>query len=81
MPNLPSISVTDPQLAKITEAFTDAAGYRSWLKTAVRDEALRRQAVVLTEAANTSVRDALMAVEAELPSLDPPADPPPDPPA
>ena len=36
MPNLPSITVTDAQLAKCIDAFTDAAGYKAWLKQARR---------------------------------------------
>lgn len=71
MPNLPTITVTDTQLAKCVAAFTDAAGYRTWLKAALRDEVLRREARRLDEAANTAKRDALAAMESELPAPDP----------
>ncbi len=68
MPNLPTITVTDTQLAKCVAAFGDAAGYRTWLKAAVRDEVLRREARRLDEEANTAKRDALAAMESELPA-------------
>ncbi len=68
MPNLPTITVTDTQLAKCVAAFTDAAGYRAWLKTALRDEVLRRESRRLDEEANTAKRDALAAMESELPA-------------
>lgn len=71
MPTLPSITVTAPQLAKCVEAFTDADGYKAWLKTAIRDEVQRRTARNLDEAHNTAKRDALEALEAELPEPDP----------
>ena len=71
MPSLPSLTVTDTQLAKCVAAFTDAAGYRTWLKAAVRDEVLRRESRRLDEAANTAKRDALAAMDAELPAPDP----------
>lgn len=71
MPTLPSLTVTDAQLAKCVAAFTDAAGYRAWLKTALRDEVLRRESRRLDEAANTAKRDALAAMESDLPAPDP----------
>jgi len=70
MPNLPSITVTDTQLAKCVAAFGDAAGYKAWLKAAVRDEVLRRESRRLDEAANTAKRDALAAYEPDLPPAD-----------
>ena len=73
--NLPTITVTDAQLAKAIEAFTDAAGYKAWLKEAVRDEVLRRTARALDEAHNTAKRDALAAVDAALPAPDVKAEP------
>lgn len=71
MPNLPTLTVTDTQLAKCVAAFGDAAGYKTWLKQAVRDEVLRREARALDEAHYQSKRDALAAVEASLPPADP----------
>ena len=71
MPNLPTISITQAQLDKCVAAFTDAAGYRAWLKAALRDEVLRREARRLDEAANTAKRAALAAMESELPAPDP----------
>ena len=70
MPNLPSITVTDTQLAKCVAAFTDANGYRAWLKTALRDELERRAARQLDEDANTAKRAALAALESDLPPAD-----------
>lgn len=72
MPTLPSLTVTDTQLAKCVAAFGDAAGYKAWLKTALRDEVLRRESRRLDEAANTAKRDALAAMESELPPPDNP---------
>ena len=59
------------QLAKCVAAFTDAAGYRAWLKTALRDEVLRRESRRLDEAANTAKAAALAAMESELPAPGP----------
>lgn len=76
MPNLPSLTVTAPQLAKCVEAFTDADGYKAWLKAALRDEVQRRTARKLDEAHNVAKRAALEALDAELPPADvAPADP------
>ena len=72
MPTLPSITVTAPQLAKCVEAFTDADGYKTWLKEAVRDEVTRRTARNLDEAHNTAKRAALAALRDELPAADAP---------
>ena len=71
MPDLPTITVTAPQATKLLELFGSAAEYKRWLKEAVRQEAIRRQTVVLAEAANSQVRDAIMAFEAEIPPADP----------
>ena len=71
MPNLPSITVTDTQLAKCVAAFTDAAGYRAWLKAALRDEVQRRAARRLDEEHNAAKKAALAALDAELPAPDP----------
>ena len=70
MPNLPSLTVTAPQLAKCVEAFGDADGYKAWLKEALRDEVARRTARALDEAHNTAKRAALAALETELPPAD-----------
>ena len=73
MPNLPTLTVTDTQLAKCVAAFTDAAGYRTWLKAALRDEVQRREARRLDEEANSAKAAALVALAAELPAPDPAA--------
>lgn len=70
MPNLPTITVTTAQANKLLDLFGDAAEYKKWLKEAVRQEAIRRQTVVLSEAANNTIRDAIMAFEAEIPPPD-----------
>lgn len=72
MPNLPTITVTAPQLAKCVEAFGDADGYKSWLKEALLDEVQRRTAHTLDEAHNTAKRAALLALRDELPAADAP---------
>ena len=71
MPTLPTLTITQAQLDACVAAFTDANGYKTWLKAAVRDEVLRRESRRLDEAANTAKRDALAAVEASLPPADP----------
>ena len=70
MPTLPNLTVTDAQLAKCVGVFGDAAGYRAWLKAALRDEVQRRTARQLDEDANTAKRAALAALEADLPPAD-----------
>jgi hypothetical protein len=72
MPDLPTITVTAPQATKLLELFGSAAEYKRWLKEAVRQEAIRRQTVILAEAANSQVRDDIMAFEAEIPAPDEP---------
>ena len=71
MPNLPSITVTDAQLAKCIDAFTDAAGYRTWLKAALLDEVQRRTIRQLDEEHNAAKKAALAALDAELPAPNP----------
>lgn len=70
MPTLPNLTVTDAQLAKCVGVFGDAAGYRTWLKEALRDEVARRTARALDEAHNTAKRAALAALETDLPPAD-----------
>ncbi len=77
MPNLPTITVTDTQLTKCVEAFTDAAGYKKWLKAAVRDEVMRRSARSLDEAHNAAKAAALADLDAALPPADVPTEPQP----
>lgn len=72
MPNLPSLTVTDARLAKCVGVFGDAAGYRTWLKAALRDEVQRREARALDEAHNEAKRAALLALRDELPAADAP---------
>jgi phosphate starvation-inducible protein PhoH len=72
MPDLPTITVTAPQATKLLELFGSANEYKKWLKEAVRVEAIRRQTVVLQEAANAQVRDAIMTFETEIPPADEP---------
>jgi len=71
LPNLPTVTVTDAQSAKCVSAFTDAAGYKAWLKQAVRDEVQRRAARRLDEEHNAAKKAALAALDAELPAPDP----------
>jgi hypothetical protein len=71
MPNLPTLTVSDTQLARLVAAFTDAAGYKAWLKQAVRDEVQRRAARRLDEEHNAAKKAALVALAAELPAPDP----------
>lgn len=71
MPNLPSITVSDAQLARLVGAFQDAAGYKQWLKAALVDEVTRREARRLDEEANSVKAAALESLAAELPAPDP----------
>ena len=54
MPNLPTLTVSDTQLARLVAAFTDAAGYKAWLKAALLDEVQRREARRLDEEHNAA---------------------------
>lgn len=71
MPDLPTLTVTGPQLARLVQSFQDAAGYRAWLKSALIDEVQRREARRLDEEANAAKAAALAALAAELPAPDP----------
>ena len=71
MPNLPTLTVSDTQLARLVAAFTDAAGYKAWLKAALLDEVQRREARRLDEEANSAKAAALESLAAELPAPDP----------
>ncbi len=71
MASLPTLTVTDAQLAACVGAFTDAAGYRTWLKAAVRDEVQRRTVRQLDEEHNAAKAAALESLAAELPAPDP----------
>lgn len=71
MPDLPTITVTAGQATKLLNLFGDVPTYQKWLKAAVRQEALRRQTVILNEAANQSVQADLAAFEAQIPPADP----------
>lgn len=70
MPDLPTITVTQPQATKLLALFGNANEYKKWLKEAVRQEAIRRQTVILNEEANTTVREALDAFKSEIPTPD-----------
>ena len=71
MPNLPTLTVSDTQLARLVAAFTDAAGYKAWLKAALLDEVQRREARRLDEEHNAAKAAALESLAAELPAPDP----------
>ena len=71
MPNLPTLTVSDAQLARLVGAFQDAAGYKTWLKQALVDEVTRREARRLDEEHNAAKKAALVALDAELPAPDP----------
>lgn len=75
MPDLPTITVTAPQATKLLELFGNATEYRKWLKEAVRVEAIRRQTVILAEAANATVQEGIAAFEASIPAPDPAPEP------
>lgn len=70
MPDLPSISVTAAQATRLLGVFTNAAGYQKWLKQALLDETLRREARRLHEIANTQVKAGLDSLASELPPPD-----------
>lgn len=71
MPDLPTITVTAAQATKLLELFGDVPSYKKWLKEAIRQEAIRRHAAVLSNQANQTVRDGIAAFEAEIPPADP----------
>lgn len=62
MPTLPSITVTDAQLARITAAFPGAtnvekvAAYRDWLKAELREQVTRTELAALADQQNAARR-------------------------
>ncbi len=77
MPDLPTLTVTAPQATRLLQSFGDAAGYKKWLKAAVRDEVMRRSARSLDEAHNAAKAAALADLDAALPPADVPTEPQP----
>lgn len=71
MPDLPTLTVTAPQATRLLAVFTNVAGYQRWLKQALLDETLRREAARLHEVANVQVKAGLDALAADLPAPDP----------
>ena len=58
MPDLPTITVTDAQAAKLLQVFGTAADYRAWLRQAIRHEVAQRRAQALQ-----AQHDAVLATE------------------
>lgn len=50
MPELPTITVTPAQAAKLVEVFGSATEYRVWLRAAIRHEVAQRHARALQDA-------------------------------
>jgi len=66
MPNLPTVTVTDAQAARITAAYGDATAYKAWLKQAIKDYVFRKEAEAITAKAQTDVQTKLAQVESDL---------------
>lgn len=72
MPNMPTITVSDAQLARITAAFpgnTNAekvAAYRDWLKAALRDRLATAELAALAETHNAARKAVVDDVESSL---------------
>ena len=74
--NLPTISVEDAQLAVLVEAFTDDAGYKEWLRGALRAEVRARKITEITAASIASRNEEVEAYLDGLTSIAPPASEP-----
>jgi hypothetical protein len=68
MPDLPTLTVTAPQLSRLVQAFGDAPTYQAWLKATLLDEVKRREARRLDEEANTAKAAALATLDGQLPT-------------
>ncbi len=47
MPTLPTLTVTDPQMARIFSAFGSQDAYRSWLRRVLINEVVNRESSTL----------------------------------
>lgn len=59
MPNLPTISLTQPQLERVIAVFGDAATYKRWLRGHLVDAVVAAEAKAI-EARATAERNALV---------------------
>lgn len=74
MPDLPTLTVTAPQLTKLLTVFPGGANeYKSWLKNTLIDEVQRRSARAIDEESNAAKAAALAQSASELPARDEPA--------
>ena len=55
MPALPTLTVTQAQLDRLTAAFGDAATYKAWLKDTLKEEVARREISVQGQAIRSDV--------------------------
>lgn len=73
MPSLPTITVTDTQMARITAAFPGATqaekveAYRVWLKGQVRREVIRSETAALEEQHTQQMQQIWASVEQDIP--------------
>lgn len=75
--NLPTLSLPDAQATRVLDAFKakfgttttaeTARAYRKWLAVAVREVVIAHEGQVIDEANNASKRNALAALQADLP--------------
>lgn len=66
MPNLPTISVTDAQLSRITATFGSAANYRAWLKQQIKEAVFQKEADEIMAAAQEQIKSKRSEVDDDL---------------
>lgn len=69
MPDLPTITVTDAQAAKLLQVFGTVANYKAWLRQAIRTEVASRRYAALESAHQASIETEIWAAADEV--LDP----------
>lgn len=67
--DLPTLTINDTQAQVLLQVFGNAASYRQWLKSALREEVERRIARTAQETANATVRAAVDKIKIDIPDL------------
>ena len=63
MPDLPTVTVTDVQAARILAVFGTVTKYRTWLRGKVADEVRLRERDALIASKNREINDGLAAID------------------
>lgn len=63
MPDLPTVTITDTQAARVLAAFGTIAKYRAWLRAQVTDAVRERERAALIAAKNAEITSGLTAID------------------